>query len=74
MGVGFPLAGLLLLIGLGTMFVSPWIGAAVLAAAAILGAVGMVGLGAKATAGDRTDEPAEAPHLPGPGNPESGVD
>ena len=70
MGATFLLAGLLLAIGLGTMFVAPWVGGGLLLVALIVGAVGLVvGGAAAATDADipkREREDVQAPHLPGP--------
>jgi hypothetical protein len=71
MGATFLLAGLLVAIGIGTMFLAPWVGGGLLLVALIVGAVGLA-LGGTAAATD-ADLPAperddvEAPHLPGPG-------
>ena len=68
-------AAVLAVIGLGTLFVSPWLGAPCLAAAVILGVMAFVGTAAKSDeVMAEADEPVETPHLPGPGNPESGVE
>jgi hypothetical protein len=55
-------------VGLGTLFVAPWIGGALLLAAVILGAVGVFWAGANAediAKEKKRDEP-ETPHLRGP--------
>jgi hypothetical protein len=68
------LAGVLFLVGLGTLFVAPWVGGGLLAVAVVLGAIGLVS-GLKNADEVVEYEPArESPHLPGPGNPHSGVD
>jgi len=71
----FLLAALLALFGLGTLFVTPWVGAPMLAAALLLGVLGIV-LGGTAAASDEPleERAVEAPHLPGPGGAESRVD
>ena len=75
MGVTLPLAGAVAVLGIIALFAAPWLGGAVLLAAVILGLIGIVSLFAKAgEAIDHADEPVESPHMPGPGNPESGVD
>ena len=75
MAISLILAAVLAAVGLGTMFVSPWLGAPCLAAAVILGLMAVLGTAAKSDeAIAEADEPVETPHLPGPGNPESGVE
>lgn len=70
MGATFLLAGLLVAVGIGTIFVAPWVGGGLLLVALIVGGVGLA-LGGAAAATD-ADVPAperedvEAPHLPGP--------
>jgi hypothetical protein len=70
MGATFLLAALLVAVGIGTMFVAPWVGGGLLLVALIVGGAGLV-LGGAAAATD-ADVPAperedvEAPHLPGP--------
>ena len=70
MGATFLLAGLLLLIGVGTMFVAPWVGGGLLLVALVVGAAGLVLGGAAAATDADVPEPdhenLEAPHLPGP--------
>lgn len=56
-------------LGLVTLFVSPWIGAPVLAAAVVLGVVGLAaGTTRVATEDPSETEPrdVETPHMPGP--------
>jgi len=70
MGATFLLAGLLVAVGIGTMFVAPWVGGGLLLVALILGGVGLA-LGGAAAATDAgvpapEREDVEAPHLPGP--------
>jgi hypothetical protein len=62
----------LALAGIAILFVLPWIGAAVLAAALVLGAVLVFRstLGAVSAESSPREEPP-APHLPGPGSPEA---
>jgi hypothetical protein len=67
------MVGVLGVIGLAALFVVPWIGAAALAAAVVLGIVMLFATGTRAAEGVEREEP-ETPHMPGPGNPESGVD
>lgn len=73
MGVSLIVAAVLGILGLAALFVAPWIGAPALAAAVILAVVGFT---RSASHADEvaSDEPVEAPHMPGPGNPASGVD
>jgi dipeptide/tripeptide permease len=68
------LAGVLLLIGLGVLFIAPWVGAGFLAAALVLGLVGSGWMIKNADEVVVDESPAEPPHMPGPGNPQSGVD
>jgi hypothetical protein len=68
------LAGILFLVGLGTMFIAPWVGDGLLAVALVLGAVGLVS--AMKNADEVVDyEPVkEAPHMRDPDDPHTGVD
>lgn len=70
MGATFLLAGLLVAIGIGTMFVAPWVGGGLLLIALIVGAIGLALGGAAAATGADIPAPeredVEAPHLPGP--------
>ena len=63
---------LLAVIGIATLFIAPWVGGGLLLLALIAAVVGVV------WAGTNSDEVVErdvaTPHLPGPGNPRSGVD
>jgi hypothetical protein len=71
----FLLAGLLGLFGIGTLFVTPWVGAPLLAAALLVGILGLVLGGTAAASGEPVEADAvEAPHLPGPDGSESRVD
>ena len=61
-------------VGLVCLFVVPWIGAALLIAVVVLGAIlgaAAVSRGDDVSAEEATSQP-DAPHLPGPGNPSSG--
>jgi hypothetical protein len=63
---------LLALIGIATLFIAPWVGGGFLLLALI---AGLVGMGWMAKHSDEVVErDVETPHLPGPGNPRSGVD
>ncbi len=76
MAPAFLLAGLLLVLGVGTLFVTPWVGGPLLLAAVVVGVLG-VGLGGAAAATDDLgvdDRPVEAPHLPGPDGHETRAD
>lgn len=64
------LISLLAVAGIAAVFVVPWIGAAFLIAAVIVGAA----LAVSAFGARRERAPVEAPHLPGPGGTETGVD
>jgi hypothetical protein len=70
--MGYLLIGLLALMGVGTIFVVPWVGAGLLALA-VIGAVALMFGSAFAGADGRRDEPVDT-GLPGPGNPRSGVE
>ena len=63
---------LLALIGIATLFVAPWVGAGFLLLAVIIGLVGMVWMAKNAD--EVVERDVETPHMPGPGNPHSGVD
>jgi hypothetical protein len=60
----------LMVLGLVAIFVFPWVGIGILSAGVLAGIVILVS--AARRPGER--QPPEAPHLPGPGNPQSGVD
>lgn len=66
------LAGILLVIGLGTLFVAPWVGGGFIALALLIGVGSVLWTATHGVTVD--DSPTESPHLPGPGNPQSGVD
>ena len=69
------LAGILFLVGLGTIFVAPWVGGGLVVVALGLGGIGAVSAMKNADEVVVEHEPVdESPHLPGPGNPQSGVD
>jgi len=77
MGLVLIAAMILGLFGLLGIFLFPWVGGPVLVIAVILGAIGLfVGPAAVAAAADEDVgiNTEETPHLPGPGNPESGVE
>lgn len=65
MGMGLLFAVILAVVGLGALFVAPWIGAAFLAAAVISVLIGIFWLGSQAGEIEERDEP-ETPHMPGP--------
>ena len=77
MGSVFLLAALLAVFGLGTLFITPWVGGPLLAAAVVVGVIGVV-VGGAAAATDADvlpdDGPVEAPHLPGPDGHETRAD
>jgi len=62
----------LVLLGLGTLFIVPWVGAGLLVVAVIAGVVILGGSLLGDRAGER-DAPVDT-GLPGPGDPRSGVD
>jgi hypothetical protein len=66
-GMFLPLALLVGVIGLAALFVVPWVGAPMPAAAVILVVIGLVATARTATQGP-ADEPrdVETPHMPGP--------
>ena len=68
------LAGILLLVGLGALFVAPWVGGGLLALALVFGLIGLVSAIKNADGVTEYEPVKESPHLPGPGNPQSGVD
>jgi hypothetical protein len=75
MGVSVGLAALLFVVGLATLFLAPWVGGGLLIVAVVVALLGMTVFAAKADdAPPREARDVEAPHMPGPGNPESGVD
>jgi hypothetical protein len=53
------------IMGLGALFVAPWLGGALLVAAALAGVIGVFWMGTQADELAREDEP-ETPHMPGP--------
>ena len=67
MGVGILFAVLLGMIGLGALFVPPWIGAAFLIAAVIAAVTGVFWLGTQADeiAHERETDESKTPHMPG---------
>ena len=70
--MGLTLVILLVVFGVGTLFITPWVGAGLLMLAVVAGLVIVVG----SMMGERTqvrDAPVDT-GLPGPGNPRSGVD
>jgi hypothetical protein len=69
--MSYLLIGLLVLIGLGTLFIVPWVGAGLLALALIGALVVILGSAFAGARGER-DTPVNT-GLPGPGNPDSGV-
>ena len=75
MGVSVGLAALLFLVGLASLFLAPWVGGGLLLAAIVVAVLGMTAFAAKPDhVPPREERDVEAPHMPGPGNPESGVD
>jgi hypothetical protein len=75
MGVSVGLAAVLFVVGLATLFVAPWVGGGLLLVAVVVAVLGMTVLAAKADdAPPPGERDVEAPHMPGPGNPESGVE
>jgi hypothetical protein len=70
--VGYALIIVLALIGIGTLFITPWVGFGFIVLAIIAGIVVLGGslLGDRAAA---RDQPVDT-GLPGPGDPKSGVD
>jgi hypothetical protein len=69
--MSYLLVALLALIGLGTLFIVPWVGAGLLALALVGALVVVVGSVFAGAAGER-DTPVNT-GLPGPGSPDSGV-
>lgn len=69
--MSYVLIGVLVLVGLAAMVLSPWIGAAVLFAALVVGGIALVGSAASGAEG--RDEPVDTA-LPGPGDPAGRVD
>jgi hypothetical protein len=70
--MGYALVVLLALVGVGTLFITPWVGAGFIVLAVIAGLVVVGGsiVGGSAEARDRPVDTG----LPGPGDPRSGVD
>lgn len=61
-------AAILAVVGLGTLFVAPWVGGGLLLAALVVGALGLIWAGANADEiadAKERDEP-ERPHMRGP--------
>jgi hypothetical protein len=76
MGAPLALAGVLALIGIGTLFITPWVGGPLLLAAIVVAVAGLF-LGGAAAASDADvvpDETGDAPHLPGPTGRETRTD
>ena len=75
MGVSVGLAALLFVVGLGALFLAPWVGGGLLLVAIFVAILGMTAFAAKPDHVPAQEErDVEAPHMPGPGSPESGVD
>jgi hypothetical protein len=77
MGLLVLVAIVLGMFGLLGLFLFPWVGGPMLVVAVIIGVIGVV-VGAPAAATAVADEDVglnteDSPHLPGPGNAESGV-
>ena len=70
--MGLVLVLVLVLLGLGTLFIVPWVGAGLLVVAVIAGVVILGGSLLAERSGER-DAPVDT-GLPGPGDPRSGVD
>lgn len=76
MGAPLFLAGVLALFGIGTLFVTPWVGGPLLIAAIVV-AVASLFIGGAAAATDADvvpDETVDSPHLPGPTGRETRTD
>ena len=76
MGTPLLLAGVLALFGIGTLFITPWVGGPLLLAAIVVAIAGMF-IGGAAAAADADvvpDETVDAPHLPGPTGRETRTD
>ena len=65
MGIAILVGVILGVVGLGALFVAPWIGGAFLIAAVISVVIGFFWLGSRADELQEREEP-ETPHMPGP--------
>jgi hypothetical protein len=65
MGMGIVFAVILAVVGLGALFVAPWIGGAFLLAALISVLIGVFWRGARSEEFREREDP-ETPHMPGP--------
>ena len=72
LAVGMVLVIVLVLLGLGTLFIVPWVGAGLLVVAVITGVV-VLGGSLLRDGGAERDAPVDTA-LPGPGDPRSAVD
>ena len=70
--MGLIAALFLALIGLATLFVVPWVGAGLLLLAVVVGVVG--GIWMLKNVDEVVERDVETPHMPGPGDPRSGVE
>jgi hypothetical protein len=76
MGAPLLLAGILALFGIGTLFITPWVGGPLLLAAIVVAVAGLF-LGGAAAATDADvvpEETVDSPHLPGPTGRETRAD
>jgi hypothetical protein len=77
MSPAFLIAALLAVFGLGTLFVTPWVGGPLLLIALLVFVIGLV-VGGTAAATDAgpvvEDRPVPSPHLPGPDGHETRSD
>ena len=70
--MGYALIIVLVLVGVGTLFITPWVGAGFILLAVIAGVV-VLGRSLVGERGELRDQPVDT-GLPGPGDPRSGVD
>ena len=77
MGAAILLAVVIGVLGLGTLFITPWVGGPLILIAVLVGVAGVL-MGGAAAATDSLPEPdrdaVEAPHMPGPTGHETRVD
>ena len=77
MGAALLVAVLIGIFGIGTLFITPWVGGPLILIAVVVGVAGVV-TGGAAAATDNLPEPdegpVEAPHMPGPTGHETRVD
>jgi len=70
--MGYALVIVVVLVGVGTLFITPWVGAGFIVLA-VIAAIAVLGGSLLGDRGEARDEPVNTA-LPGPGDPRSGVD